>query len=87
MYFWVNKENNEQRKQETSVDASIGCVVQHLADDASEHLFEFVEELAWLVGAVFDVAQVFFPDTRQLGTFQHLLVDDVNEVDACLGGL
>ena len=34
-----------------------------------------------------DVAQVFFPDARQLGTFQHFLVDDVNEVDACLGGL
>ena len=47
--------------------------------DVGDHLFQLVDELAWVVTSSLNLAQAFLPDTRQFGTFEKFFTDESDE--------
>ena len=54
--------------------------------DGGDLLLQLVDELLGIVLLGFDVAQLLFPDTRELTALEQFLADEVYEFDARGGG-
>lgn len=57
-------------------------VGKHLAHDVLHHAFQLVDEAGGTVVAVFDFAQLLFPQSGQFCTFQQFLLDEVYQLSA-----
>ena len=69
-----------------TVDMPVAVVAHHIVYDGGDLLLELVDEPGGIVFMVFDVAELLFPDTRELHAGEELLVDGVDELYACRCG-
>ena len=67
-------------------DVAGTIVAQHVIDNLSDLLFQFLDELPCIVFLVFDVAELLFPDASEFTTLKQFLFDGIDELDARRGG-
>ena len=65
-------------------DTGVAVVGQHIDNNTGYHFLQLVNKLRGLEIATLYTAQLVFPYACKLGTFKQILVNNANEVYACL---